>query len=183
MRNDRCRNDLTASQLPDNLNAIETGIELRIPLGAGAKNTKITSTARKRIEGLTVKAGGSTTALTPDGRSNLARSAAATISSKSAWTSRNTSGWCCTPVREVSATTSPSYHIKIAQKLMALRKIPLRTAISLISPKTRKSSQTYVRDLLWAQDFALANREEMMDRAMCELSCTHVRRTRATSKR
>src|SRR5947209_17851043 len=33
----------TASQLPDNLDSIQTGIERRIPLGAGAKNTKITS--------------------------------------------------------------------------------------------------------------------------------------------
>src|SRR3982074_2784572 len=31
-----------AGQLPDNLKAIETGIERRIPLGAGAKNNKIT---------------------------------------------------------------------------------------------------------------------------------------------
>src|SRR3954469_11536101 len=29
----------SASQLPDNLDKIETGIERRIPLGAGAKNT------------------------------------------------------------------------------------------------------------------------------------------------
>jgi hypothetical protein len=45
---------LAASQLPDNLNTIETGIERRIPLGAGAENAKITSTARKRIEKLQV---------------------------------------------------------------------------------------------------------------------------------
>src|SRR5205085_62057 len=30
----------------------------------------------------------------------------------------------------------------------------------------------YIRDLLWAQDYALANRDEMMDRAMTELSYT-----------
>src|ERR1043165_3598347 len=35
----------TASQLPDNLDRIETDIERRIPLGAGAKNTKITTSA------------------------------------------------------------------------------------------------------------------------------------------
>src|SRR5258707_12597161 len=42
----------SASQLPDNLSRIETGIERRIPLGAGAKNSKITTTARHRIEKL-----------------------------------------------------------------------------------------------------------------------------------
>src|SRR5438132_7551065 len=48
----------SASQLPDNLDGIETGIERRIPLGAGAKNSKITSTARTRIEKLVTKANG-----------------------------------------------------------------------------------------------------------------------------
>src|ERR1043165_698476 len=33
----------SAGQLPDNLNAIETGIEREIPLGAGGKNSRITS--------------------------------------------------------------------------------------------------------------------------------------------
>ena len=32
------------------------------------------------------------------------------------------------------------------------------------------TTNIYIRDLLWAQDYALANREEMMDRAMTELS-------------
>src|SRR5687768_2397240 len=48
----------SASQLPENLNRIETGIERRIPLGAGAKNSKITPTAEKRIESLSKKATG-----------------------------------------------------------------------------------------------------------------------------
>src|SRR5215204_1906849 len=38
-----------ASQLPDNLDAMETGIERRIPLGAGAKNSTITASAKERI--------------------------------------------------------------------------------------------------------------------------------------
>src|SRR5205809_6923332 len=41
-----------ASQLPDNLSRIEAGIENRIPLGAGAKNNRITASAKARIEGL-----------------------------------------------------------------------------------------------------------------------------------
>src|SRR3954462_14170731 len=47
-----------ASQLPDNLNGMQSGIERRIPLGAGAKNSKITSSARKRIETLDNRAAG-----------------------------------------------------------------------------------------------------------------------------
>src|SRR2546423_9169479 len=48
----------SASQLPDNLDRIETGIERRIPLGAGAKNSKLTSSARKRIANLEEKSQG-----------------------------------------------------------------------------------------------------------------------------
>src|ERR1700682_762665 len=48
----------TGSQLPDNLDSIQTGLERRIPLGTGAKNTKITSSARKRIEKLDKRAAG-----------------------------------------------------------------------------------------------------------------------------
>src|SRR5207253_6081395 len=39
----------SASQLPDNLDSLATGIERRIPLGAGAKNSRLTATAKKRI--------------------------------------------------------------------------------------------------------------------------------------
>jgi tRNA-splicing ligase RtcB len=39
-------------------------------------------------------------------------------------------------------------------------------------PEGTQEFKDYIRDLLWAQDFALANREEMMDRAMAELSMT-----------
>src|SRR6202162_528332 len=49
---------LSAGQLPDNLDRMEAGIERRIPLGAGAKNTKITSTAQERIGKLTSQAAG-----------------------------------------------------------------------------------------------------------------------------
>src|SRR2546423_1043567 len=48
----------SGSQLPDNLARIETGIERRIPLGAGAKNSKISSSARKRIANLEEKSQG-----------------------------------------------------------------------------------------------------------------------------
>jgi tRNA-splicing ligase RtcB len=37
-------------------------------------------------------------------------------------------------------------------------------------PQDRPEFAAYIRDLLWAQDFARANRDEMMDRVMTELS-------------
>src|SRR5437016_14026867 len=43
----------SSSQLPENLKILESGIERRIPLGAGGKNSKITAGAKKRIDALT----------------------------------------------------------------------------------------------------------------------------------
>jgi tRNA-splicing ligase RtcB len=65
-----------------------------------------------------------------------------------------------------------SHHIKIAQKLMDLRKVPLKDRDLAYLPEETPEFKDYIRDLLWAQDYALANREEMMDRAMTELSHT-----------
>src|SRR5205807_2206246 len=63
-----------------------------------------------------------------------------------------------------------THHIKIAQKLMDVRKIPLKDRDLAYLPEHSQEFNNYIRDLLWAQDFALSNREEMMDRAMLELS-------------
>ncbi|MEI9813362.1 MAG: RtcB family protein [Acidobacteriota bacterium] len=65
-----------------------------------------------------------------------------------------------------------SHHIKVAQKLMALHKVPLKDRDLAYLPEDSTEFREYMRDLLWAQDYALANREEMMDRAMTELSFT-----------
>lgn len=61
-------------------------------------------------------------------------------------------------------------HIKIAQRLMDEFFIPLKDRDLAYLPEKRPEFQAYIRDLLWAQEFALQNREEMMDRVMTELS-------------
>ena len=55
---------------------------------------------------------------------------------------------------------------------MALLKVSLKDRDLAYLPDGTPEFNEYVRDLLWAQDYALANREEMMDRAMTELSYT-----------
>ena len=53
-----------------------------------------------------------------------------------------------------------------------LRKISLKDRDLAYLPEDTQEFRDYMRDLLWAQDFALANREEMMDRAMTVFSFT-----------
>jgi len=160
----------SASQLPDNLNSIETGIERRIPLGTGAKNTKITASARKRIEVLESKARGVDYRQFSGWQEQLG-----TLGSGNHFVEI-----CLDEAQQVwlvlhsgsrgVGNRLASHHIKIAQKLMALHKVPLKDRDLAYLPEDSQEFKDYMRDLLWAQDFALANREEMMDRAMNELS-------------
>ena len=163
---------LAASQLPDNLNTIETGIERRIPLGAGAKNTKITSSARVRIERLQVKAGDIDYRAYSGWQEQLGTLGSGNHfvevcldESQQVWLVLHSGS------RGVGNRIA-DHHIKIAQKLMALRKIALKDRDLAYHPEDTPEFQNYIRDLLWAQDYALSNREEMMDRAMTELSFT-----------
>jgi len=63
-------------------------------------------------------------------------------------------------------------HIKRAQKIMKDQNIELTDRdLAYLGEGTEKFDE-YIEDLRWAQDFALLNREEMMDRVMTQLSYT-----------
>ncbi len=61
-------------------------------------------------------------------------------------------------------------HIKVAQRLMDQWFIKLDDRDLAYLPVGTQEFNDYITDLLWAQKFALDNREEMMDRIMTELS-------------
>jgi tRNA-splicing ligase RtcB len=160
-----------ASQLPENLKTLESGIEKRIPLGAGGKNSKITATARKRNESLAGKAA-------VDYRKYAGwQEQMGTLGSGNHFVEicldEDQRVWLVlhSGSRGVGNQIA-SYHIKIAQKLMAEAHVPLKDRDLAHLPEGTQEFKDYIRDLLWAQDYALANREEMMDRAMAELSMT-----------
>jgi tRNA-splicing ligase RtcB (3'-phosphate/5'-hydroxy nucleic acid ligase) len=163
---------LSASQLPDNLDRMEAGIERRIPLGAGAKNTKITSTAQERIGKLTSQAAGMDYRIFSGWQEQLGTLGSGNHfvevcqdEAEQVWLVLHSGS------RGVGNRIA-SHHIKIAQKLMDLGHVPLKDRDLAYLPEQTPEFRNYIRDLLWAQDYALANREEMMDRAMTELSYT-----------
>jgi len=159
-----------AEDLPTNLEKVRTGIERRIPLGAGAFNRKITDTARKRVTQLKKEA-------TQDYDSVDKR-----------WTDALGSLGSGNHFIEISLDESDRVwvvlhsgsrgignklamkHIRIAQKLMDESSIKLKDRDLAYLSENRGEFDKYINDLLWAQDFALLNREEMMDRVMTELS-------------
>ena len=159
-----------ARDLPDNLEKLRTGIERRIPLGAGVFNRKFTETAKKRVSQLR----------------HQARQDYDNVDKK--WTEALGSLGSGNHFIEISLDESNQVwivlhsgsrgignklamkHIRIAQKLMDQDSIQLRDRDLAFLTENRKEFNQYITDLLWAQDFALLNREEMMDRVMTELS-------------
>lgn len=61
-------------------------------------------------------------------------------------------------------------HIKVAQKLMDEGNVELKDRDLAYLNEGTPEFDAYIRDLLWAQRFALENRDEMMDQVMAELS-------------
>lgn len=158
-----------AKDLPDNLEKVRTGIERRIPLGAGVFNRKLTPTAEKRIAQLK-KAGKDY-----EGVDRRWTEALGSLGSGNHFIElsldENNQLWVVlhSGSRGIGNKLAMK-HIKIAQKLMDQNSIRLKDRDLAYLQEDRKEFNDYITDLLWAQDFALLNREEMMDRVMTELS-------------
>ena len=159
-----------AKDLPDNLQEVRTGIERRIPLGAGAFNRKITDTARTRVSQLKKEARHDyesvdkrwTEALGSLGSGNHFIEISLDESDR-VWVVLHSGS------RGIGNRLAMK-HIRVAQKLMDENSIQLKDRDLAYLAENREDFEKYIEDVLWAQDFALLNREEMMDRVMTELS-------------
>lgn len=164
---------LFAKDLPENRLAIRLGLERRVPLGAGGKNSKITNTAEERIERLQAKAD-----LENIDLKHYTKDWELTVGSLGSGNhfievclDENDQVWCVlhSGSRGIGNKLALE-HIKTAQGVMAKYFIELKDRDLAYLVEGSPEFKAYIRDLLWAQDFALANREEMMDRCMTELS-------------
>lgn len=156
-----------ARDLPDNLAETRNGIERRIPLGAGGRNQKITDSAASRISILRDKGE----------RPEFDKWV---FQIGSLGSGNHFIEVCLDEVEQIWVVLHSGSrgignilaqkHIKIAQKMMDEMFIALKDKDLAYLPESRPEFKTYIDDLLWSQEFALLNREEMMDRVMGELS-------------
>jgi len=171
------RTPLSRSDLPADLSGIREGIERRIPLSAGKYNRSVSSTAKVRVTTLEEKA---------DDRLGSYRK----LSGRADWRLQLGSLGSGNHFIEITVDESGSvwaflhsgsrgignrvatHHIKTAQRLMKEQSIKLPDRDLAYLSEGTEEFDDYIRDLRWAQDFALLNREEMMDRVMTELSYT-----------
>jgi tRNA-splicing ligase RtcB len=159
-----------AKDLPDNLEGTRKGIETRIPLGAGAFNRNLTASAQARIAKLKKMSKKDYEAI--DSKWTLAVGSLGSGNhfieicldeSDQVWVVLHSGS------RGIGNKLATK-HIKTAQKIMDENHISLKDRDLAYFTQDRSEFKDYTADLLWAQDFALLNREEMMDRVMTELS-------------
>lgn len=162
----------TINDLPSDLEKVRNGIERRIPLSAGNFNKKIDGTALERVNKLAGKAKDYYKTIVRDWTSQLG-----TLGSGNHFIElsldQNDELWVVlhSGSRGIGNKLAEK-HIKIAQKMMDSMFITLADKDLAYLPEHTKEFDEYMYDLLWAQEFARLNREEMMDRVLKELSYT-----------
>src|SRR5215203_4796639 len=159
-----------AKDLPDNLEKLRTGIERRIPLGAGVFNHKLTDTVKKRISELKNKAKQDYEIVDKKWMEALGSLGSGNHFIEISLDEANRLWVVLHSGSRGIGNKLAMKHIRIAQKLMDQKSIQLKDRDLAFLSENESEFNQYITDLLWAQDFALLNREEMMDRVMTELS-------------
>lgn len=165
-----------AKDLPDDLEKLRNGIERRIPLSAGNYNSEMQETAIPRFQYLLGKIKGAQTERIEKAGPKFGL-ALGTLGSGNHFIEisldENDQVWVVlhSGSRGVGNQLA-THHIKIAQRLMDEFFIPLKDRDLAYLVESQPEFQDYIDDLLWAQEFARLNRDEMMDRVMKELSYT-----------
>ena len=171
------RTPLTPEDLPVDLSGIREGIERRIPLSAGKYDRRLSATAEPRVAALEEKGGDRLRVYRKLSRRVDWRRQLGSLGSGNHFIeiTVDESGGVWTFLHSGSrgiGNRIATQHIKTAQRLMKEQSIKLPDRdLAYLSEGTEEFDE-YIFDLRWAQDFALLNREEMMDRVMTELSYT-----------
>jgi tRNA-splicing ligase RtcB len=160
-----------ASQLPDNLEPMRSGIERRIPLSAGGYNREVRGSAVDRVNRLKAKARDDYDDLTRGGWEIQLGSLGSGNHFIEVCLDENDVVWIVlhSGSRGIGNRLAQK-HIKVAQKLMDDMRIVLKDKDLAYLSEGMLGFDEYLYDLHWAQEFALLNREEMMDRVLTEMS-------------
>lgn len=157
------------------LEKIKLGIERRIPMSAGKFNSKITETAQSRIfelERLATDTIGNEhyDKISPNWRNQLGTLGGGNHFIEICY-DENEDIWVTlhSGSRGVGNKIGNMY-IQKARDLMEKLYIKLKDPDLAYLPENTQELYDYLRDLKWAQKFAMFNREEMLDRVMMELS-------------
>ncbi|MGK5682995.1 RtcB family protein [Actinoplanes sp. URMC 104] len=156
-------------ELKPNLAELRTSIERAVPLSAGSYNTRVTATARTRVEELKVKA--EKAGFDPGRYAGNWELQLGTLGSGNHFieVTADEKGQVWLFLHSGSRGVGnkiASYHIRVAQEAAKRWYLDLPDPDLAYLAEGTDEFWTYIRQLRWAQDFALANRDEMMDRVV-----------------
>jgi tRNA-splicing ligase RtcB len=152
---------------------VRSGIEHRIPMSAGKNNTKLTETAAMRVQALERFA--KETRATPDQYDKKWKLALGTLGGGNHFIelAEDLDGIVWLTLHSGSRGVGNKigmHYIRVAQELCRKMRVPLPDRDLAYLPEEHPAFNAYLRDLHWAQQFALHNRNEMMDRVLTEVS-------------
>ena len=153
--------------------AVRAGIERRIPMSAGRNNVKLTPTAAARVEALQTLA--AETRANPVEYDKNWKLALGTLGGGNHFIELAEDGdgavWLTlhSGSRGVGNKIG-NHYIKVAQDLCRRMQVQLPDRDLAYLPEDHPAFDAYLRELNWAQQFALQNRNEMMDRVLTEMS-------------
>ena len=160
---------LTREALPEDLSDIRKAIEHQVPLSAGHYNRSIKKTAKPRIEQLEAKAAELDRLDFYDKLDKNWRKQLGSLGSGNHFIEvvLDEEGYAWAFLHSGSRGVGnriAAHHIKIAKALMEKWYINLPDADLAYLVEDTPEFDDYMKDLDWAQEFALLNREEMMER-------------------
>jgi tRNA-splicing ligase RtcB len=166
------RTPLTRADIPQ-LAAIRAGIERAIPMSAGRNNARVSPTAAERIATLEKLA--AATGATPDEYDRNWRLALGTLGGGNHFIelAEDTDGAVWLTLHSGSRGVGNrigNHYIKVAQTLCDKMRVDLPDRDLAYLPEEHPAFAAYLHDLNWAQQFALHNRNEMMDRVITEVN-------------
>ncbi len=166
--------NLTAEYLPDDLTPVLTELERTIPAGVGQGHQDLDSYAgHKRYARLDILQHGMHTEMTPK-QGRTAASQLGTLGSGNHFVEvcLNTSDVVWLVLHSGSrgiGNQLARIHIEKAKGLMRERFISLEDPDLAYLVETEPAFDEYIRDLMWAQEYALQNRNVMMDALIAAL--------------
>ena len=167
------KTSLVRGDMPDDLVEIREAIEHQVPLSAGKYNRSIKRTAVSKVaelEGLAGERLDDYAKIAPKWRLQLGSLGSGnhfielvTDEHESVWLFLHSGS------RGIGNKLA-MFHIRVARDLMAQSRIQLEDSDLAYLTEGTPQFDAYHQDLMWAQHFALLNRQEMMDRLIGLLS-------------
>ena len=166
------RTPLARSDFRD-LRALRAGIERRIPMSAGRNNQQLSRSASERVA--TLERLAKETRANPDQYDKNWRLALGTLGGGNHFIelAEDTDGLVWVTLHSGSRGVGNrigSHYIKVAQDLCKKQGVTLPDRDLAYLTEDQPAFGAYLRELQWAQQFALLNRNEMMDRVLAEVS-------------